>query len=178
MKQITIIGQTFEEESIDDQTPESLAKYLVSLIEYTPGDRFYEPFMGIDNFYKFLPEPKDWAEIKKGRDFFTYLPFDGHCEHIITNSPFRVDVDGKRENSVIISLDRAMKIATKSISFLVNIKMFNAFTPVRLENYKNNGWYVSSIHILAVKKWYGRYFFVTFKKNGKSILDWDINNWD
>jgi len=62
----------------EEQTPRELAKDLMALIEYTPGDRFYEPFRGEGAFFDAMPEPKDWAEIKQGRDFFTYLPFDGH----------------------------------------------------------------------------------------------------
>ena len=157
----------------EEQTPRELAKDLMAMIEYTPGDRFYEPFMGEGAFFDAMPDPKDWAEIKLGRDFFTYLPFDGHCEHIITNPPFRMH--GK--NTFTPAFERFMNIATKTIALLLNHKMLNSLTPLRLEEYKQKGWVITAIHIVNVKKWYGRYWFLIFKKNGKSIITWSLKNY-
>jgi len=161
--------------TLDTQTPKELAKKLVEIImyDYTLGDRFYEPFRGDGAFYNAMPEPKDWAEINMGRDFFTYLPFNGHCEYIITNPPFRIN--GK--NSFILSLERSFEIATKAIGLLINHTMMNSLTPIRLEKYKQNGWVITMLHIVNIKKWYGRYWFVVFKKDGNSIITWDLNNY-
>jgi len=160
--------------NIDPLTPKELAKSLISMIEFEEGDRFYEPFKGKGAFYDVMPEPKDWAEINLGRDFFSYLPFDGHCEHIITNPPFKVD--GK--NAFITILERSMNIANKTVAMLINHRLMNTLTPVRLEKYKQNGWVITNIHVVSVKKWFGRYWFVIFKKNGNSILTWDLKNYD
>jgi hypothetical protein len=159
--------------NIDELTPKSLGKDLMALIDYTVGDRFYEPFRGNGTFYDVMPEPKDWAEIKMGRDFFTYLPFNGHCEHIITNPPFRVD--GK--NAFIPTLERSFGIATKTVAMLINHKLMNTFTPVRLERYKQMGWVITKIHVVSIEKWFGRYWFVVFKKGGNSIISWSLKNY-
>jgi len=159
--------------TLDTLTPRELAKDLVAMIEYTPGDRFYEPFRGEGSFFDVMPEPKDWAEIEQGRDFFTYLPFDGHCEHIITNPPFRIH--GK--NSFIPALERSMNISTKTIAMLINYKMINSLTPIRLEQYKQKGWVITAIHIVNVKKWYGRYWFVIFRRDGSSLITWSSKNY-
>ena len=161
-------------EGITDKTPKELANKLVEFVDYSNGDRFYEPFRGDGAFYDVLPEPKDWAEITLGRDFFSYLPFDGHCEHIITNPPFKVD--GK--NAFIPILERSMNIANKTVAMLINHRLMNTLTPVRLEKYKQSGWVITKIHIVSVKKWFGRYWFVMFKKNGNSIITWDVKNYD
>ena len=161
-------------EGITDKTPKELAKKLVELVDYSIGDRFYEPFRGDGAFYDVLPEPKDWAEITLGRDFFNYLPFNGSCEHIITNPPFRVD----GMNSFIPILERSFNISTKTASFLINHKLMNTLTPVRLERYKQSGWAITRIHVVSVKKWFGRYWFVVFKKNSNSIITWDVKNYD
>jgi len=154
--------------NFDPLTPKELTKDLVAMVDYTPGDRFYEPFRGDGAFYDAMPEPKDWAEIKSGRDFFTYLPFDGHCEHIITNPPFKIN--GK--NSVVLALERSFNIASKTVAMLLNHAMINSLTPIRLERYKQERWAITQIHIVNVKKWYGRYWFVTFTRNGSSIITW------
>jgi len=159
--------------TLDTLTPRELAKDLVAMIEYTPGDRFYEPFRGEGSFFDVMPEPKDWAEIEQGRDFFTYLPFDGHCEHIITNPPFRIH--GK--NSFVPALERSMNISTKTIAMLINYKMINSLTPIRLEQYKQKGWVITAIHIVNVKKWYGRYWFVIFRRDGSSLITWSSKNY-
>ena len=159
--------------TLDTLTPRELAKSLISMIEYEAGDRFYEPFRGKGAFYDIMPEPKDWAEIKLGRDFFIYLPFDGNCEHIVTNPPFRVDGN----NSFITILERSMNIANKTVAMLINHRMMNSLTPIRLEKYKKNGWVITNIHVVSVKKWFGRYWFVIFKKNSNSIITWDLKNY-
>jgi len=159
--------------NLDELTPKDLAKDLVQMISYDPGDRFYEPFKGDSAFYDIMPNPKDWAEINLGRDFFTYQPFDGHCEHIITNPPFRVGSN----NSFIPILEKSMTIATKTVAVLINHKLMNALTPTRLEKYRKNGWVISKIHVVSIKKWFGRYWFVVFKKGGNSIITWNLKNY-
>jgi hypothetical protein len=159
--------------TLDTLTPKELGKDLVAMVDYTPGDRFYEPFMGDGAFYDAMPDPKDWAEIKQGRDFFTYLPFNGHCEHIITNPPFRIE--GK--NSFIPALERSFDIATKTVAMLINHTMMNSLTPIRLEKYKQAGWVITKLHVINVKKWYGRYWFVIFTKGENSIISWNIKNY-
>ena len=165
----------------EPDTPPELAEYLLRIIlekYYEEGDRFYEPFKGKGAFYNAMPEPKDWAEIEEGRDFFEYLPFDGHCEHIVTNPPFRTYINGEWKNAYIPVLERSMSIATKTIGLLINHKIFNSLTPHRLEKYKKNGWVISHIHIVSVKKWFGRYYFIVFRKNHeKSLIEFDLRNW-
>jgi len=81
------------------------------------------------------------------------------------------------KNTFIPALERSMNISTKTIAMLLNHKMLNSLTPIRLEEYKQKGWVITAIHIVNVKKWYGRYWFVIFKKNGKSIITWSLKNY-
>ena len=165
------------EDDMDVQTPLELATSLLYYINHKDGDRWYEPFSGDGNIYKILPEPKDWAEIRDGRDFFTYLPFDGHCEHIISNPPFRISVGNKKINAFIPTLERSMMIATKTISFLVNHKILNTLTPTRLQKYHDMGWDITNITVFSVRKWFGRYWFVVFSRGETSIINWDVKNY-
>lgn len=67
------------------QTPINIAKMIVSM--FSPQGFILEPCRGDGNIYNELPEPKDWCEIKEGKDFFDY-----RCkvDWIITNPPFSI----------------------------------------------------------------------------------------
>ena len=47
---------------------------------------------------------------------------------------------------------------------------FNSLTKKRLEKYKELGFCIVFMRVLEIKCWYGRYYWVCFKKGGKSIL--------
>ena len=48
--------------------------------------------------------------------------------------------------------------------------MFNSMTPVRLNKFKKLGFVIVFMRVLNIKCWYGRYYWICFKKGGKSIL--------
>ena len=147
------------------QTPRELAEKLVALVDYEKNDIFYEPFRGEGAFYDIMPEPKLWSEIEQGFDFFD---FNFDVDHIISNPPFRID--GK--NSVIRIMERCFKLANKSMNMLVNHKTFNSMTPVRLQRFTEMEWNLVGITICNVKKWYGRYYFLQFRKDKEAIVSW------
>lgn len=66
-------------------TPNHIAKAIIE--RYKPTGFSLEPCMGIGNIYNLLPEPKDWCEITKGRDFLAYK---GIADWIITNPPYSI----------------------------------------------------------------------------------------
>jgi hypothetical protein len=148
-----------------NQTPKQTAKRLFDLVPYGTGDSFLEPFRGEGAFYDLMPEPKDWAEIEMGRDFFL-LPFQ--ADHIVTNPPFR---DKSLGNNIFVSgLERCLHDARKSVSMLINLKMLNALTPVRLTKYKKDGWRITGFYVLNIKEWFGRWYFIRFEKEGREAL--------
>ena len=156
-------------------TPVACARALIALTPIAEGDRLLEPFKGGGAFYDNFPEehPKDYCEIDEGRDFFAY---DGRCDVIITNPPFRIEgADGKRVNALVKCMDKSFQVANKTVGVLINVKCFNGLTPLRLAKWKNEGWAVTHIHIVNVKKWFGRYYYVVFQKGAESpFLSWDV----
>ena len=143
-------------------TPVELCKALISTVKIEPGDRLLEPFAGAGAFYDNFPaeNPKDWCEIDRERDFFTY---DKKCDIIITNPPF-FTMDGKRTPMVFKCLNKCIEIAEKKVCFLISTRCLNAFTPLRLAKFSETGWGITSLVICNVKEWFGRYYFVTFEK--------------
>jgi hypothetical protein len=147
----------------DHQTPSELAKDLISFITFEDGDVVLEPFRGEGAFYDAFPSNvvKEWTEIEDGRD---YLSHEGMIDHVITNPPFRVETGVKRVNSFWIILNHFSNKVRKSCAFLINEKCFSALTPKRIKILNNKGLHLHKIVTCSVKKWYGRYYFLIFKK--------------
>ena len=48
--------------------------------------------------------------------------------------------------------------------------MWNSITPVRLRNWGDLGFNLCFIRVVAIKKWYGRYYWVCFSNNKDAIV--------
>ena len=149
-------------------TPKELAKQLIASVDIQPTDRLLEPFAGNGSFYDQFPSenPKDWCEIDRGRDFFTY---DKPCDVIITNPPF-FTMDGNRTPMVFPCLHRCLELAEKKVCFLLATRCLIAFTPKRLECIAQKGWGITSIKVVNIKEWVGRYYFITFEKGKDGFI--------
>ncbi len=96
--------------------------------------------------------------IENGIDFFE---LKGKYDWIIGNPPFHISYK---------FFDKASDIAIKGFAFLINIQAMNSLLPSRLESYKEKGFYLSKIHIVQDKRWFGRYYFIIFDKLCNSNL--------
>ena len=117
------------------------------------NERVLDPCRGDGAFYNNFPSnvKKDWCEINEGRDFFDY---DEKCDTIMTNAPF---VPRKLFWDFVV---KGSKVAQRRMFWLLNMGCLNVFTPKRLQQLKNNSWYISHLHIVSDKRWYGRYVMV------------------
>jgi len=142
-------------------TPRELAKQLIESVEMLPTDRLLEPFAGNGAFYDNFPiaNPKDWAEIEKGRDFFEY---NGKCDIIITNPPFFTIPD--RKPIFYQCLAKCFEVAEKKVCVLAATRCLTSFTPLRLSKIAEQGWNITHIKVCNIKEWHGRYYFITFEK--------------
>lgn len=152
------------------QTPAALAKDLIATLPLLPTDKLYEPFKGEGAFYDNFPEanPKDWAEITKGRDFRTH---ETTYDWVISNPPFRVDDFGtKKGNAIFPLIDYFTDRATKGVAFLVNDQGLGTLTRNRRQVLRAKGWDITNITMCEVKKWRGRYYFITFQPSQQTCL--------
>lgn len=143
-------------------TNPEMAKYLVSTIKFEKGDIVIEPCLGKGSFYDAFPVPesdKVWCEINRGVD---YLEFDGLVDYTISNPPF---VPRKLFWQFH---QKAMDTTQKGIYWLINLSSLNVFTPKRLEEMNEKGWFINGFIIVADKRWFGRYCFlkITRENNG------------
>jgi len=121
-------------------------------------------------WYKNLSGEKYECEIEDGNDF---LLWKKKVDWVVGNPPFRDNApDGKRINLVPQFFFKASEIAQKGIGFLINAKSFALFTTARLDKLKEKGFEITKIHIVADKRWFGRYYFIVLEKK-KGIISWE-----
>ena len=100
------------------------------------------------------------CEIEDGNDF---LLWDKKVDWIIGNPPF--DIGWK-------FIEKMIDVAQIGIAVLGSINNFNQFTPKRLEAMKEKGFELQHIHIVADKRWFGRYYYLIFEKK-KGFISWE-----
>ena len=113
-------------------------------------------------WYKNIPDnlEKYECEIEDGNDF---LLWDKKVDWIIGNPPFNIGWQ---------FIEKMTDMAEKGIAVLGNINNFNQFTPVRLQKMKEKGFELQHIHIVADKRWFGRYYYLIFEKK-KGFISWE-----
>ena len=65
-----------------------------------------------------------------------------------------------------------MEITRNKIYWLINLSAVNVFTPKRLNEMKERGWYITSQYIVADKRWYGRYVWLEISKEPSNYYTW------
>lgn len=146
-------------------TKPSMAKHLIDRITFKDGDVVCEPCLGKGAFFNNLPENvvKIYYEINEGKDFLDATEPVDYC---ISNPPFC-------PRKLFWSFQRrAMKITRKKIYWLINLSCMNVFTPKRLNEMTNEGWYITSQYIVADKRWYGRYVWLEICKEPSNYYTW------
>ena len=165
-----------QEEYLFHQTPKELAKKLMEYVPLEPGDNLIEPFRGEGAFFNAFPEghPKDWAEIKQGRDYKYFA--ESPADWVISNPPFRLPVGGKPKNVFFELLEYFLKRSNKGLAFLMSDVCFGSLTPLRMAVVKELGFSITKIVVCQVKKWRGRYYFVIFEKTDNNFVEHLLGN--
>ena len=162
------------------QTPEQLCKDIISNIVFEPDDIVFEPFSGENNFFKNFPEDitKYRCEIEDGLDFKNFDYHGIKPTTILTNPPFRLDTDNGRKNAFFDILMFFAKTPVKRVIFLCSDYCFGSLTPNRLLKLNNEGLYIHSLTTCSVKKWRGRYYVITFKREPNIFFNYFLENFE
>ncbi len=144
-------------------TKPSMAKHLISLVSFMDNDRVLEPCKGDGAFYDNLPNNinKDWCEINEGKD---YLDFNGRVDITLSNPPF---VPRKLFWSF---MQKAMETTEREIYWLINMQSLNVFTPKRLNEMKEQNWFIHTFHIVSDSRWYGRYVWLKIGREDMNVI--------
>ncbi len=70
-------------------------------------------------------------------------------------------------------MEKAMDTTDREIYWLVNMGSMNVFTPKRLSEMANKGWYIQSQHIVSDKRWFGRYCWVRINKRESDTFTYE-----
>ena len=150
-------------------TKPEMARHLLSLCEYEEGATLLEPARGDGAFYNNFPAHcnKEWCEINEGRDFLKWDDAN-KVDYTISNPPY---VPGKLFWQF---QQKAMKITRCKIFWLINMASMNVFTPNRLTEMEGSGWYITHLHIVNDKRWFGRYVYIEISRNKeKNIMTYN-----
>jgi hypothetical protein len=148
-------------------TPIETVQELLQDIQFVSDDLTLEPCKGRENrFYDLIPNNKDWCEIEEGRDFFLYT---GSPTKIITNPPYKSN--DIKENISVKIIEHSLKVCTGECWFLLNNQMYTSMTPCRLHKYLKGGWKIVFMRLLNIPCWYGRYWWICFKKGEWALQD-------
>ena len=99
-------------------TPQNIAKWIIDY--FKPTGFLLDPCKGDGAFYNNLPDPKDWCEIRKGKDFFKYSK---KVDWIITNPPF---------TNVELFMEHSFNLAKNVVFILPAHKPFASWKRMKL----------------------------------------------
>ena len=68
---------------------------------------------------------------------------------------------------------KSMDITRREIYWLINISSLNVFTPKRLDEMKSKNWFIESFHVVADKRWFGRYVWVKISRTNNKCFEWN-----
>ena len=105
------------------------------------------------------------CEIEDGCDYYKW---NKRVSWVVGNPPWRHD--GK--NQVWSWIKKASEIADEGFAFLLNHKVFNTITPVRLQELADKGFYIKHIRVVSDKRWFGRYYYIIWAKGETNFVSW------
>ena len=143
-------------------TPVEVAKKCISTMPVANGDVLYDPFYGDTGpFYEHFREPREWAEIRMGRDFFDRTePVDFIC----SNPPFSI---------LTQVLQHSCKVCRKGFGYII---LSTALTLSRLNLCRSHGFELTRVGLIQNRRWFGYpCLFVVFERGGAGVLSFAIN---
>lgn len=141
-------------------TPINLVKQHINFVkEHINKDTIlYDPFYGTGNYFNTLmdmyPDNKIYfTEISLGKDFFD---FNEKIDIAISNPPYSM---------IDKVFKKSCELKPSIISYLIG---FMNVTAKRIEYMNNQGYFIESIHLTKVYKWFGMSCIITFSNLIKS----------
>lgn len=156
-------AQVAPEDIRSHYTPRPLAKYCLGLTPIAEGHTVHDAAKGDGAFFDQFPVSKtlrSYSEIAEGRDF---LSREEPSDWIVTNPPYHVFWK---------YVEKSATLARVGFGFLISSNPMLSLTPKRLSWLKSQGFGITTIAVVNVREWFGRYYYVVFQRNHESILKW------
>lgn len=144
-------------------TNEKMVIDLFKSTNFLPNDIVLDAGSGKNKVWqKNCPVQCFECEIEDGCNFYEW---NTQVDWVIGNPPYHESWKFTKHS---------VSIARKGIAWLINNQALNShLTPARLDFLKENGFEYTNIHIVADRRWFGRYYFVILEKEKKGILTWE-----
>jgi len=147
-------------------TNEEMVKDLLNQILFTEGDKVLDAGSGKNkvwyNALKKYDLKRYECELEDGCDYLTQ--WNKQVNWVVGNPPFSIGWK---------FLEKSSDIAIDGIAFLGNINFFNCLNQNRLQQLADKGWFINKIHIVSDKRWFGRYYFIIFRRINKTLFSWE-----
>lgn len=142
-------------------TNPEMAKDLVALLPIKPTETVLDAGSGKNKVWQQLINNCWECEIDDGCDFYEWRET---VDWVIGNPPYHESWK---------FTEQALKVAQKGIAWLLNNQAMNShLTPARLQRLHEQGWHYTKIHVVADKRWFGRYYFLVLEKAPHNFISW------
>lgn len=112
-------------------------------------------------FDAFGDREKYECELERGQDFYKWTQ---QVDWVIGNPPFK-------EASAFI--EHAATVARVGMGWLLNHNALNSLLlPNRMQRLADLGWVPASHTVVGDKRWFGRYHWLVFKREGEPCISW------
>lgn len=107
------------------------------------------------------------CEIEDGSDFYKW---EKPVDWIVGNPPFHESWK---------FTEKAIEIARVGFAWLLNNQALNShMTPRRLQTMQEHGFSLNHIHVVADKRWFGRYYYLIYsKKITQEFVSWELRTY-
>lgn len=143
-------------------TSEKMAKDLLALLPLE-GKSVLDAGSGKNKvWFNALSGEKYECELEDGLNFYEW---DKPVDWIVGNPPYHESWK---------FTEKALAVATEGIAWLLNNQAMNShLTPARLAKLKEAGWSYTKIHVVADKRWFGRYYFLVLERKKDDFISWE-----
>jgi len=143
-------------------TKDEMVKELIPIIPMGIEDSILDAGSGLNKiwFNNFYQKNKFECELEDGCDFL--VDWVQKVDWVVGNSPYHLSWK---------FTEKATQIASKGIAWLINNQALNSHcTPKRVMLMRLRGFYLSKIHVVSDKRWFGRYYFVIYTRKPNDFL--------
>lgn len=143
-------------------TSPEMVKDLVALLQLKEDDEILDAGSGKNKVWSKAVGDCLECELEDGCDFYKW---ERGVDWVIGNPPFHESWK---------FTEKALTVATKGIAWLLNNQAMNShLTPARLAKMHELGWHYTKIHVVADKRWFGRYYFLVLEKKPSDFISWE-----